>query len=274
MARKPARKAAAKTAAKAHALAGKRILISNDDGIHAPGLAVLEKAARAFSDDVWVVAPETEHSGAGHSLTLRRPLRIRKTPGRKNRFAVDGTPTDCVLLAVNQIMRDGPPDIVLSGVNRGGNMADDVTYSGTVAAAMEAAILGVPAVALSQDAVFGRECRWSTAEHWIAPVLDKVCRLSWPEGVLININFPDIPHAKVTGMEVCRQGARKFGDQIQEGRDPHGQPYYWIGASRNHAAPPKGTDLHASAAGKIAVTPLGLDFTHTAALKALKAALT
>ncbi len=129
-------------------LAAARILISNDDGIEAPGLKLLTKVARTLSRDVWVVAPEQEQSGASHSLTLYRPLRVRKLGPR--RFAVDGTPTDCVLLAVNVLLRDKRPSLVLSGVNAGGNLGEDVTYSGTVAAAMEATLLGVPAIALSQ----------------------------------------------------------------------------------------------------------------------------
>ncbi len=135
-----------------------RILLSNDDGIAAPGLKVLEKVARLLSRDVWVVAPELEQSGAGHSLTLRRPLRIRQL-GRR-RYAVDGTPTDAVLLAINQIMRERKPTLVLSGVNRGGNLGEDVTYSGTIAAAMEATLLGVPAIALSLETVQGKPVRW------------------------------------------------------------------------------------------------------------------
>lgn len=140
-----------------------RVLISNDDGVHAPGLKMLEKVMRKMAKDVWVVAPETEQSAAAHSLTLRRPLRIRKLTAR--RFAVDGTPTDSVLMGINQVMKDNPPDLVLSGVNRGGNMGDDVTYSGTVAAALEGTLMGLPPIALSQVTEDGHPTKWSTAEH-------------------------------------------------------------------------------------------------------------
>lgn len=259
-----------KAASKAHSLAGMRILISNDDGIHSPGIEVLEKVARSISDDVWVVAPETEQSATGHSLTLRRPLRIRKLPGRRKRFAVDGTPTDCVLLAINEIMKDGAPDIMLSGVNRGGNLGDDVTYSGTVAAAMEAAILGIPAIAFSQDMADGHPCKWATAEHHLRDIMDRLGRTSWPKNVLINVNFPDVLHGSVQGVSLAKQGTRKVGDIIVEGRDPRDRPYYWIGSARNESHPAKGTDLAVTEAGMIAVTPLCLDLTHKRTMKALK----
>jgi len=261
---------ARKAVSKNHSLAGKRILISNDDGIHAPGIAVLERIARTISDDVWVVAPETEHSGAGHSLTLRRPLRIRKLPGKKMRFAVDGTPTDCVLMAINEIMKDGAPDIMLSGVNRGGNLGDDVTYSGTVAAAMEATILGVPSIAFSQATSDHHPCKWSTAEHHLSDILHKLGSTIWPKNVLINVNFPDVVHSNVLGTELAKQGTRKVGDVIIEGRDPRHTPYYWIGSARNEERTTKGTDLAITNAGYISVTPLCLDLTHAKTMKALK----
>src|SRR5437879_8802108 len=138
-----------------------RILISNDDGIRSPGIKVLEKIARDLSDDVWVVAPEQEQSGASHSLTTRRPLRMREVARR--RYAVDGTPTDSVLIAVKRLLRDRPPDLVLSGINAGSNVGEDMTYSGTVAAAMEATLLGIPAIALSQD-YRGRDIPWQTGQ--------------------------------------------------------------------------------------------------------------
>lgn len=167
-------------------LTNARILISNDDGIDAPGIKLLEQLAREFSDDVWVIAPSMEQSGAGHSLTLRRPLRIHKRDERH--FAVDGTPTDCILLGLQQVMRDNPPDIVLSGINRGGNLGEDVTYSGTVAAAMEATLLNVPAVAFSQ--YFGGEMiDWTIAEKYLKDVLATLVTTTWPKGVLINVNF-------------------------------------------------------------------------------------
>ena len=253
-------------------LSAARILISNDDGIHAPGLKVMEKIARSLSKDVWVVAPETEQSASGHSLTLTVPLRIRKVSARK--YAVNGTPTDSVLLAVNHIMRDHRPDLVLSGVNAGGNLGEDITYSGTVAAAMEATLLGIPAIALSQVRRNGVAVKWATAEHHSAEIIRCLVAEGWPKGVLMNVNFPDVPHDRVTGVQATCQGRRKIGDDLNSGIDPRGHPYVWIGTERDEDPSFKGSDLEAVHAGRIAITPLGLDFTHRSTLKALKKALT
>ncbi|MEQ8194102.1 MAG: 5'/3'-nucleotidase SurE [Rhodospirillales bacterium] len=247
-----------------------RVLISNDDGVHAPGLKLLEKAMRKLAKEVWVVAPETEQSAASHSLTLRRPLRIRKLSGR--RFAVDGTPTDAVLLGVNQVMQGKPPDLVLSGVNRGGNLGEDVTYSGTVAAAMEGTLLGFPSVALSLVTDDRRLAKWSTAEHWVGQVIERLCTAVWPENVLINVNFPDVPAAQVKDIEVTVQGRRKIGSEFAEGRDPRGEAYFWIGAQRSEDRSKRGTDLEAVSRGAIAVTPLCLDLTHRPTFKSMQAA--
>ena len=169
-------------------LARARVLICNDDGINAPGLKLLERVVRPLVREAWVVAPETEQSGVGHSLTLRRPLHIRKVSSR--RFAVDGTPTDCVLLGVKKVLEERPPDLVLSGINRGGNLGEDVTYSGTIAAAMEATLLGFPAIALSLVSDDRRAVKWATAEHWAGQVLDMLAAHSWPRNVFINVNIP------------------------------------------------------------------------------------
>lgn len=252
-------------------LAQARVLISNDDGIHAPGLKVLEKIVRPLVKEVWVVAPETEQSGAGHSLTLRRPLRVRKVSGR--RFAVDGTPTDCVLMAVRSIMRKRPPHLVLSGVNRGGNLGEDATYSGTIAAAMEGTLLGLPAIALSLVIDDAHGPKWSTVEHFLPDVLKRIVSCRWPRNVFINVNFPDFAARAVSGVEVTRQGKRKIGDEIQECRDPRGQPYYWIGAQRAEDRGQAGTDLEAVYRGAISVTPMSMELTHEASAVALKAAL-
>src|SRR5229473_1076171 len=158
-------------------LASCRILISNDDGIASPGLKVLEAIARDLSDEVWVVAPEQEQSGASHSLTTRRPLRMREVARR--RYAVDGTPTDCVLIAVKRLLRDRLPDLVLSGINAGSNLGEDLTYSGTVAAAMEATLLGIPAMALSQDYRNGQDIPWQTSEAFAPEVIRRLLRLPW-----------------------------------------------------------------------------------------------
>jgi 5'-nucleotidase len=248
-------------------LASARILISNDDGIHAPGLKILERGARALARDVWVVAPETEQSGASHSLTLHRPLRIRRLSER--RFGIDGTPADCVLLAINRILADRPPDLVLSGFNRGGNLGEDVTYSGTVAAAMEATLLGFPAVALSQVATSAERAKWSTPATHFPTLMHGLASVGWPRNVFINVNFPDLPADEVTGIRVTRQGRHKLGDHLVEHEDPRGRLYYWIGHMRTEAAMQPGTDIAAVNAGAISVTPLYLDLTHARTMQAL-----
>jgi 5'-nucleotidase len=248
-------------------LASARVLLSNDDGIHAPGLKHLERIVRTLAKDVWVVAPESEQSASGHSLTIRRPLRIRQLSRR--RFAVDGTPTDAVLLGVMQVMKGRPPDLVLSGINRGGNMGEDVTYSGTVAAAMEAALLGIPAVALSQNVAPGANARWSTAEAHAPEVLRRIAAASWPGSVFINVNFPDVPQEAVTGIAVATQGRRKPGGAVHEGKDPAGRPYYWIATTRAFVDHARGSDLEVVYGGGIAVTPMHLDLTHHATLRSL-----
>ncbi len=245
-----------------------RILISNDDGIYAPGIEVLIRVARSLSDDVWVVAPETEQSATGHSLTIRRPLRIREHGA--NTFAVDGTPTDSVLLAVNELMKDRQPDLVLSGINRGGNLGEDIVYSGTVAAAMEATILGVPAIALSQDFERDEDVPWETAEQWAPGIIQKLAARGWPENTLININFPPVLPGDVAGVRACIQGRRKVGDVIVRGIDPRGVPYYWIGGVRSEDKGVPGTDLAAMADKCVSVTPVSLDLTATGLLGGLE----
>jgi 5'-nucleotidase len=245
-----------------------RILVSNDDGIEAAGIKVLERIARELSDDVWVVAPESEQSAAGHSLTLRRPLRVRKLG--KQHYAVDGTPTDCVLLAVNKLMKDHRPDIVLSGVNRGGNLGEDITYSGTVAAAMEGTLMGIRSFALSQVVSPDQPVKWATAEAHAPKIIKKLCTQPCPSNVLMNINFPDTPAKKVEGVVLARQGKRKIGDQIAERIDPRGLPYIWIGGQRTEDRSTPGTDLNAIFNDLITVTPLCVDLTHGPTLSKLE----
>ena len=256
-------------AAKPLTLSKARVLVSNDDGINAKGLNLLEDVLAPLAREVWVVAPETEQSATSHSLTLRRPLRIRSLAPR--RFAIDGTPTDCVLMGINEIMKDTPPDLVVSGVNRGGNLGEDVTYSGTVAAAMEGTLLGVPSIALSQVYKNGHPVEWGTAKKWTARVMKRLMKEGWPEGVLMNVNFPNVAAAKVIGIEVTRQGRRKIGSDMAHGTDPRGEPYFWIGAQRREERYRPGTDLEAIGRGAISVTPLSMDLTHGPTLKKLKA---
>ena len=245
-----------------------RILVSNDDGIYAPGLKVLEKIARSLSNDVWVVAPETEQSASGHSLTLTLPLRVRKVSAR--RFAINGTPTDSVLLAVNHILRDQKPDLVLSGVNAGGNLGDDITYSGTVAAAMEATLLGIKAIALSQVRRNGEAVRWVTGADNAAEIVRRLVMTGWPRNVVVNVNFPDVAASAVSGVVITRQGRRKIGGRLNQGTDPRGNPYIWIGTERDQDPSFHGSDLEAVLAGKISITPLGLDLSHAPTMAALK----
>ena len=252
-------------------LASARILVSNDDGIEAPGLKLLAKVARSLSQDVWIVAPEQEQSGASHSLTLYRPLRARKLGPR--RFAVDGTPTDCVLLAVNVLLKDKRPSLLLSGVNAGGNLGEDVTYSGTVAAAMEASLLGFKAIALSQHIAEDNSLNWAVAEAWSGKTIRRLAALPWPRDTLYNVNFPDVRAGKVRGIVAAAQGGRKIGDHLLARLDPRGRPYYWIGPQRDEERAPRGSDVRAVAEGHVTVTPIFLDLTNRKALTGLRKAL-
>ena len=251
-----------------------RILITNDDGVNAPGLRVLERIAKALSDDVWVVAPETNQSGASHSLTLQRPLRIRSYGLDRNWYAVDGTPTDCVLLAQRSIIKEKPIDLVLSGVNWGANLAEDVTYSGTVAAAMEATLFNIKAFALSQVFRGQHEIRWQTAERCAPDLIKKLYALDWADDLLININFPDCEPDAVAGHEVTFQGRREGqGEPLEERLDPRGHPYIWIGLQSFGKAFAAGSDLQAIVDRKISITPVHMDLTHLESMKAIERAL-
>ena len=249
-----------------------RILLTNDDGVHARGLEVLERLARTLSDDITIVAPLEEQSGKGRSLSLTEPVRLRKFGER--RFAVTGTPTDCVMMAMHEIFKDKKPDLLLSGINRGANLGEDVTYSGTVAVAMEGSLLGVPSIAMSQCFQHGHPVKWGTAEHHAPKVIKKLIKSGWPKGTLININFPDVTADKVTGVEVVPQGQRDLTDLLLDARvDARGVPYYWVGFRRQKSKAKRHTDLGATENGAISVTPLQLDLTHDASMKALKTAL-
>ncbi|MFN3232220.1 MAG: 5'/3'-nucleotidase SurE [Alphaproteobacteria bacterium] len=242
-----------------------RILVTNDDGIHSEGIQILEEAARRMSDDVWVVAPEFEQSGAGHSLTLSEPLRFRQFGD--NHYAVRGTPTDCVVVAVSQVMTDKRPTLLLSGVNRGSNLGEDVTYSGTVAAAMEGTLLGIPSIAFSQ--VFAPPADgemiidWAAAREAVEPMTRWLMSFTWDADALMNVNFPDRRMGEIAGVDVTVQGRRDLSDILLEERtDTRGQPYYWIGYRRGLDEPKAETDLRAVRHRAISVTPLHLDLTH------------
>ncbi len=242
-----------------------RILVTNDDGIHAPGLGIAESIARSLSDDVWVVAPETEQSGASHSLTLTLPLRLREVS--EKRFAVTGTPTDCVMMAMAEMLKDRPPALLLSGVNRGANIAEDVTYSGTIAGAMEGTALGIPSIALSQSYGFeeGYKVRWQCAETHGPAIVGKLLETGWPSETLMNVNFPDCEPDDVAGIEVTEQGKRDMQTATLDKRvDMRGNPYFWIGFKRVRSKPKRGTDLCAIYERRISVTPLHLNLTEFA----------
>jgi 5'-nucleotidase len=251
-----------------------RILLTNDDGIDSPGLHALREIALQLSDDVWVAAPETNQSGASHSLSLHEPLRMRQVDERA--FAVRGTPTDSVIMGVRHILKDKTPDLVLSGINRGANMAEDVTYSGTIAGAFEGTILGIRSIALSQ--AFGFEStksvRWQTALAHAPALLRKLLALEWGPSSVMNINFPDREPDNVAGTMVTVQGRRDPGLlNIDERHDTWGNPYYWLAFERRRSNAKEGTDLAAVYAGYISVTPLFLDLTHQGLREALKTAL-
>jgi 5'-nucleotidase len=251
-----------------------RILLTNDDGIDAPGLHVLREIAAQLSDDVWVVAPETNQSGASHSLSMREPLRLRRLDERA--FAVRGTPTDSVIMGVRHILKDKLPDLVLSGVNRGANMAEDVTYSGTIAGAFEGTILGIRSIALSQGFGFGsgKSIHWETALAHGPALIRKLLALEWMPSSLMNVNFPDREPDDVEGTMVTVQGRRDPGLlQIEERHDTWGNPYYWLAFERRRSSAAEGTDLAAIYTGYISVTPLFLDLTHQAMRERLIRAL-
>lgn len=250
-----------------------RILCTNDDGIHARGLESLEKIAREISDDVWVVAPHEEQSGAARALTLAHPIRVRDYGER--RFSVSGTPSDAVMMAVTKLLADRKPDLVLSGVNNGQNLAEDVTVSGTIAGAFQGMTFGIPSVALSLARLQRDAARWATPEAHGSEIVRRLLDTGWPADVVINVNFPDCDPAKVAGVEVTRQGHRdSFQLYAEEREDLRGGRYYWYGYTGKHSDPPAGTDLRAIYDGRISITPLHLALTHEESLGALTAAFT
>ena len=250
-----------------------RILLTNDDGIDARGLALLEAIAGRLSDELWVVAPTDEQSGTGHSLTLTQPVRLRRHGER--RFSVSGTPTDAVMMALAHVMKESPPDLILSGINRGANLAEDVTYSGTVSAAMEGALAGVPSIALSQAYArqgLGAGVPFAAAEAWAEQILRPLVEQRMAPRTLVNVNFPAIAPDEIKGVRVCRQGLRDYGRlRIIERTDPRGFPYYWFGLAPTMETPGHTTDLEAIADGYVTVTPLHLDLTYEPSMADLEA---
>ena len=247
-----------------------RVLLTNDDGVNARGLRLLESVVRKFTDDIWVVAPSEEQSGAGHSLTLTEPVRLRRHDER--RFSVTGTPTDSVTMGLRKVL-PGPPDLILSGVNRGANLGDDVTYSGTVSAALEGTLAGVRSIALSQvysKEGLGNDVSFDAAEAWGERVIRPLLDAPFAPRTLVNVNFPPLAADAVKGIRVVRQGFHDYArGSVVEGRDPRGFAYYWFGLHGIEHTPGHATDLEAVSDGFISVTPLQLDLTHEASLAEL-----
>lgn len=234
-----------------------RILVTNDDGFHAAGLQALVKCLEGVGE-VWIVAPDRERSGASHSITLHTPLRIHRLGERA--YTVDGTPSDCVYLATNHLLRGAPPDLVASGINHGPNLADDITYSGTVAAALEATMLGIPAVAISLCAR-SRPADFTAAARFAQSLIAGLERQRLPKGVLLNVNVPEDSDGE--SYRVTRQGKRAYGRDVVVKTDPRGRPYYWIGGDELAHEDLPGSDANAvNDEATISVTPLHLDMTH------------
>jgi len=246
-----------------------RILVSNDDGFFSDGIKILSQRLRDLGE-VWVVAPDREQSASGHSLTLHRPLRVKKaSKSYDNVFMVDGTPTDCVNIAVNKLMPKRP-DIVISGINRGSNLGDDVTYSGTVAAALESALLGIPAIAMSTaPSEANDDFNFEAAADFAAFLAEKVLEQGLVAGTLLNVN---VPYETKLGDQRCvitRMGKRVYSDVVEEKIDPRGHTYYWIGGSHVGSKVDPGTDCEAADSGLVSITPVQLDMTNYAFLSKL-----
>ena len=237
-----------------------RVLLVNDDGIDAPGIKLLEELVREIAPDVWVVAPDEERSGSSHSISLTVPVRIRRVDDRH--FAIKGTPTDCALLAIWELMKDAPPTVLISGINRGANLAEDITYSGTAAPAMEGAILGVRSIALSQVFTLGGEPHWDTSRRFAPPILRELLQCHWDAGTFVNVNFPDVPPDQVSAVRITTQGQRPPGSFRPERRiDGRHIPYYWIRLAYRDGDIEAGTDLEAMRDKAVSITPMQMDLT-------------
>jgi 5'-nucleotidase len=245
------------------------ILITNDDGFQAPALAALA-GVLSRQDKVTVFAPDHNWSAAGHTKTMHKPLRITESslPDGTPLFVTTGTPSDCVGLALLGVVPE-QPDLVISGINQGSNLGHDITYSGTVAAAMEAAVYGIPAIAASQDEAVDAQGDLEFAVKVVAGLAQRVLTHGLPRNTFLNVNFPALPPAQVRGIQVTRLGRRVYRDVLIQRLDPKGRPYYWIGGDPPSGEPDDGTDIGALAAGYVSVTPLNLDMTDTALMARL-----
>ncbi|HSN04947.1 MAG TPA: 5'/3'-nucleotidase SurE [Nitrospira sp.] len=242
-----------------------RILVTNDDGIHSPGLTALAEALAALGE-VWVVAPDRERTAVAHAVTLHKPLRVHRLAPRT--FSVNGTPVDCVNLALLKVMPK-PPAVVVSGINKGVNLGDDVLYSGTVSAAMEGTILGIPSIAVSQE---GRDSfRFSVGAEYAARVVRLVLAHGLPEETLLNVNVPNRPQRSIKGVRVTCLSRRRFDNPIIEKLDPHGRKYYWIAGTRISWSRSRDADHEAIEEGRVSITPIRLDSTDHAVLDRFRA---
>ena len=249
-----------------------RILLTNDDGIRAPGLKILRQIAEQISDDIWTVAPAQEQSAASRGVSLHNPIMTRQVDEKT--YSVEGTPTDCVIVAMREIMRNNPPDLVLSGVNSGQNLAEDIGFSGTVAGALQGMQMGVPSIALSQSRGFQdpKSLPWETGLAHGPFVIKKLLEDGWPSDVALNINFPDVAPAEIKGIDVTTQGKRDFQmSGLDKRAHPRGGHYYWLTYGAGKSNPKKGTDLRAVYDGYISVTPIHIDHTHYKTATALSA---
>lgn len=242
-----------------------RILLSNDDGVTSEGLSALADALSHLGE-VYTVAPDRDQSASSHSLTLTRPLRIEKISERK--FSVDGTPTDCINLAVNGILKDRKPDLVVSGINTAANMGDDITYSGTVSATMEATLLKIPSVAVSMNAK--KDFVFQTGAHYARLVAELVLQTGLPEDTLLNVNVPNLPLGRVKGIRITRQGKRVYKTPIVEKTDPRGKKYYWIGGDKLDSVLIENSDIASVEDDYVSVTPIKLDMTDYAYMEELE----
>jgi len=246
-----------------------KILITNDDGIHAGGLFMLKKALEPIGD-VTVIAPDRQRSASGHSITLHKPLRVERVrlPDGDFGYATNGTPSDCISLGVLDIV-GGDVDLVVAGINRGPNLGWDLTYSGTVCAAMEGVVVGAQAFAVSVNN-FETDAGFSAAAKFSAFTAELLVRNKLPESVLLNINVPGLPEGEITGVEVTRQGKRRYAGRLEKRTDPMGRTYYWLGGDGPVDRLEDGTDVKAVAEGRISVTPIHLDLTGYSALDVVK----
>ncbi|MEC4670604.1 MAG: 5'/3'-nucleotidase SurE [Nitrospirota bacterium] len=241
------------------------ILVTNDDGIESPGLKALAQAMKKLGE-VWVVAPERPQNAVGRAITLHKPLRLKYV--KKRTFAVNGTPVDCVTLGFGQLLKDQQPGLVISGINKGLNLGDDVTNSGTVAAALEGAIRGIPSIAISLDGQ--RVFRYSVAALVVQRVADMVLRLGLPPDTLLNVNVPDLPLGGIKGVKFTSLTRRRYKNPVIERTDPRGGKYYWIAGEQVSWRRYRDSDLEAVTEGMVSITPLHFDMTHYQALKSLK----